>query len=298
MLGTDAGDVMARSAADGSLAWDKVIGAAPLSASLLEADGRLYAGSQDGTFAALDVRTGEQLWRRADLGGAVTRGAALDGGVVFVGVTGGKFFALDAATGTERWHLDLGAGEVGTPEVGPGTIYVARNLLAPDGSHDAVAIDRATHTIRWTFRTPTGKQAYPAALAHGLFDVVTDDGHIYALDAESGALRWNAEAASSPLGTLGSIVGNVLYVTTSDRNVQAFDATTGAHLWTVVVAGVPTQAAVVDGTVFAYVKPGGPTLPEVIAHAHGLGFTISDVSVKETTLETVFINLTGRELRE
>ena len=33
---------------------------------------------------------------------------------------------------------------------------------------------------------------------------------------------------------------------------------------------------------FAYVKPGGPTLPEVIAHAHELGFTISDVSVKET----------------
>ena len=58
------------------------------------------------------------------------------------------------------------------------------------------------------------------------------------------------------------------------------------------------SARVVDGTVFAYVKPGGPTLPEVIAHAHELGFTISDVSVKETTLETVFINLTGRELRE
>jgi ABC-2 type transport system ATP-binding protein len=58
------------------------------------------------------------------------------------------------------------------------------------------------------------------------------------------------------------------------------------------------SARVVDGTAFAYVKPGGPTLPDVIGRATELGFTISDVSVKETTLETVFINLTGRELRE
>ena len=43
---------------------------------------------------------------------------------------------------------------------------------------------------------------------------------------------------------------------------------------------------------------GGPTLPEIITHADQQGFAITDVGVKETTLETVFINLTGRELRE
>ena len=58
------------------------------------------------------------------------------------------------------------------------------------------------------------------------------------------------------------------------------------------------RALVVDGTAFVYVSPGGPTLPEVIAYANDHGFTITDVAVKETTLETVFINLTGRELRE
>jgi ABC-2 type transport system ATP-binding protein len=58
------------------------------------------------------------------------------------------------------------------------------------------------------------------------------------------------------------------------------------------------RALVVDATAFVYVSPGGPTLPEVIARANEHGFTITDVAVKETTLETVFINLTGRELRE
>ena len=57
-------------------------------------------------------------------------------------------------------------------------------------------------------------------------------------------------------------------------------------------------ARVVDGTVYAYVRANGPTLPEIITSADHLGFAVSDVSVKETTLETVFIDLTGRELRE
>ncbi len=58
------------------------------------------------------------------------------------------------------------------------------------------------------------------------------------------------------------------------------------------------NARVVDGTVYAYVGKGGPTLSDVITRADREGFTISDVGVKETTLETVFINLTGRDLRE
>jgi ABC-2 type transport system ATP-binding protein len=63
------------------------------------------------------------------------------------------------------------------------------------------------------------------------------------------------------------------------------------------VPGVDS-ARVVDGTVYAYLRAGGATLPEIITHADRKGFALQDVGVKETTLETVFIDLTGRELRE
>jgi len=39
-------------------------------------------------------------------------------------------------------------------------------------------------------------------------------------------------------------------------------------------------------------------LPAVVAAAERGGFTVTDLSVTEPTLETVFIELTGRELRE
>jgi ABC-2 type transport system ATP-binding protein len=58
------------------------------------------------------------------------------------------------------------------------------------------------------------------------------------------------------------------------------------------------SARVVDGTVYAYVHKGGATLPEIITRADRLGCAVQDVGVTETTLETVFIDLTGRELRE
>jgi ABC-2 type transport system ATP-binding protein len=58
------------------------------------------------------------------------------------------------------------------------------------------------------------------------------------------------------------------------------------------------SARVVDGTVYVYLRAGGATLPEIITAADRKGFAVQDVGVKETTLETVFIDLTGRELRE
>jgi ABC-2 type transport system ATP-binding protein len=58
------------------------------------------------------------------------------------------------------------------------------------------------------------------------------------------------------------------------------------------------DANVLDDTIFVYLASGGPNLRDIIATAEQNGFAVTDVGVKETTLETVFINLTGRELRE
>jgi ABC-2 type transport system ATP-binding protein len=55
---------------------------------------------------------------------------------------------------------------------------------------------------------------------------------------------------------------------------------------------------VVDDIVYVYVHGDGPKLPDVIMRAERAGFEVRDVGIKETTLETVFISLTGRELRE
>ena len=68
----------------------------------------------------------------------------------------------------------------------------------------------------------------------------------------------------------------------------------------VLAADVPgAQGATrVEGTVLVEVRDQGGVLPIVFAVAERNGFHVSDVSVAEPTLETVFINLTGKDLRE
>ncbi|HEY3671787.1 MAG TPA: ABC transporter ATP-binding protein [Acidimicrobiia bacterium] len=68
----------------------------------------------------------------------------------------------------------------------------------------------------------------------------------------------------------------------------------------VLEADVPgaTQATRVDSTVVVEVQAQTGVLPLVFSAAERHGFEVSDLSVTEPTLETVFINLTGKDLRE
>jgi ABC-2 type transport system ATP-binding protein len=58
-----------------------------------------------------------------------------------------------------------------------------------------------------------------------------------------------------------------------------------------------TDAKVIDGTVQLWASGGG-LLPRIIGAAEAEGAEVTDLSVAEPSLETVFINLTGKDLRE
>ncbi|WP_254666110.1 ATP-binding cassette domain-containing protein [Streptomyces sp. WMMB 322] len=63
------------------------------------------------------------------------------------------------------------------------------------------------------------------------------------------------------------------------------------------IEGVVRTRAV-DGGVELQVKGADRLLPRVMTSAESGGFSLVDLSLTESTLETVFINLTGKELRE
>jgi ABC-2 type transport system ATP-binding protein len=64
--------------------------------------------------------------------------------------------------------------------------------------------------------------------------------------------------------------------------------------------GIPgvTETRSIDGGVELHVQGGSRLLARVIAAAEAGGFQVADISLAEPTLETVFISLTGKELRE
>ena len=72
------------------------------------------------------------------------------------------------------------------------------------------------------------------------------------------------------------------------------------ELCRVLRAGIPgaQDATVVSGQVLLAVDGTSGVLPAVVQSAERAGFDVTDLSVSETTLETVFINLTGKDLRD
>ncbi len=63
------------------------------------------------------------------------------------------------------------------------------------------------------------------------------------------------------------------------------------------VGGV-TRTRITDGALQLHVKGSDHLVPRIVDAAEGAGFDLIDLSVAEPSLETVFINLTGKELRE
>jgi len=107
---------------------------------------------------------------------------------------------------------------------------------------------------------------------------IMDHGHILALD--------------TPANLKASIgAGRIVVVTlTGDLEMLAETLATkvdGAH-----------QAKVVDGRIHLSVDASEGLLPRIIDAAEAAGSSVRDLSVSEPTLESVFIDLTGKELRE
>jgi ABC-2 type transport system ATP-binding protein len=77
----------------------------------------------------------------------------------------------------------------------------------------------------------------------------------------------------------------------------AGDAAPIAEVLAAEVAGA-TEAHVVDGRINLGVKGAEGVLPQVVQVAERHGYVVTDLSVTEPTLETVFITMTGKDLRE
>jgi ABC-2 type transport system ATP-binding protein len=63
------------------------------------------------------------------------------------------------------------------------------------------------------------------------------------------------------------------------------------------VTGV-TRTRQVDGGLQLHVQGSDRLIPRIVLSAERGGFDLVDLSVAEPSLETVFINLTGKELRD
>ena len=202
------------------------------------ADGRVYAAAVDGGVHALDLKTGQSVWRYAsEL--PLSGGPGAGEGLVVVGSLEGDVIALDAATGTEKWKAKVGNEVLAAPAIGGGTVYVHSN----DGR--VTAFDAATGERRWFYSvevpTLTVRGSGPVTIGPGIVFVGNDNGNLTALSATDGGVLWSTPVAEpdgrSELERMADVDGAVvidntmLFATSYKNHTIAIDGPSGQIVW-------------------------------------------------------------------
>lgn len=192
--------------------------------------------STDGIVAAMDAKTGADLWR-IHLKEPLAAGVGSDGHLTAVVSHNNILVVLDA--GREKWRQPLNAPAYTAPLVAGGRIFV----LTVDRS--VVALDAATGQRLWAQQRPGEPLVLHQSgvlIAVGNTLVAGISGKLIGFNPDNGAIRWET-AVSTSRGTndverLVELVGRVSRVRDSvctrafQSVVGCIDASRGALSWT------------------------------------------------------------------
>ncbi len=137
------------------------------------AEGVAYFGSLDHNFYAVDMETGQELWRYDRSEGAIAASPLVHGGRVYFGSFDKIFYALDARTGDVVWQFDGARNWYWARAITDGaTIY------APSLDNNLYALDINTGALKWTLETGGAIAGSPALVGNDKIAVPSDDGRL------------------------------------------------------------------------------------------------------------------------
>ncbi|WER50940.1 PQQ-binding-like beta-propeller repeat protein [Cupriavidus sp. WKF15] len=189
-------NVFALDAATGKTLWHYKPKLAPITREVFYASasrgvtvgrGKVFVGTLDGRFVALDQKTGKELWstqltnQRAEQGALFSAPPQLAGNILFGGTTGGdqpiigKIFAVNADTGERTWTFEIprddpnswpgdsrskaggSAWMPGTYDPTTDTIYIGTSNAAPDFNREGRVGDNLYTASLLALDPKTGK---------------------------------------------------------------------------------------------------------------------------------------------
>jgi len=229
----------------------------------------LYIGTMEGDLRALNIGTGETIWRfelrgEEEANRAIYGTPAIAGDTLYIGGYDGRLYALPLNGGDggdqvrEIWDVGVGGGEpiVGSAVIADGLVLVGSS----DGS--MYAFDISDGSLQWTF--PTGNKVWSTpAVADGVAYFGSLDHKVYAVSLEDGKEAWQSPFSAKGAVTATPLIANGrVYVGAFDSVFYAIDAATGrevsrfdgANKWYwggAVASGDTIYAPSLDGNLYA-----------------------------------------------
>jgi outer membrane protein assembly factor BamB len=225
------------------LVWSRALGGL-VEFPAVVADGIAYVGNARGTIRALDMRTGDVVWRHDTPHGKMASSPAVWGTTLVVHGMDGHVWVLRRSDGRLLWHYTVGSPIESSPVViGKGIdVFGAWNGTV-------TALDLRTHRVRWR-RTFGCKITSSAAYAGSTLYLGDYCGRLLALRAANGALRWSRAVNGRVYGTPAVSAGRVFVPSSTGGSLTAF-STGGRRLWSRATGSyVYSSPAVAHGRVF------------------------------------------------
>ena len=216
--------------------WSSRIGAINFPLELHVAGNTMFVSGGDGSVAAIDGRTGADLWR-ASAGAPVATGVGSDGKTAAVVTQANEVVTF--VDGRVVWRQKLSAQAYTAPLVAGGRVFV----LAADRSINA--FDGLTGNKLWSQQRPNEPLVLKQSgviLAVGDTLVVGFSGRLAGLNPSSGVIRWEAPIASprgvNDIERLVDLVGrvsrdgDVVCARAFQANVGCVNTARGSLVWT------------------------------------------------------------------
>jgi outer membrane assembly lipoprotein YfgL len=217
-------------------AWTSNIGAITFPLQIRVVGNLLFVAGTDGNVAAIDARTGGDLWRVA-LGVKLSAGVGSDGRFSAVVTRENELIALDG--GKEVWRQKLGAVTLTAPLVAGGRVFVLladRSVAAFDASVGRKLWQQQRSGDALVLGRPGIAMAVGDTLVTGL------GGRLVGMNPLNGKARWEAQVANSrgtnEVERLVDLVSGVsregdnLCVRAFQSSVGCVDTSKGNAIWT------------------------------------------------------------------
>jgi outer membrane protein assembly factor BamB len=225
------------------IVWSRALGGL-VEFPAVVADGIAYVGNARGTIRALDMRTGDIVWRHDTPHGKMASSPAVWGATLIVHGMDGHVWVLRRSDGKLLWHYTTGSPIESSP------VVIGRGIDvfgAWDGT--VTALDLRSHRVRWR-RAFGCKITSSAAYAGSTVFIGDYCGRVLALRAATGAVRWSRSVNGRIYGTPAVSAGRVFVPSSTGGSLTAF-STRGTRLWSRSTGSyVYSSPAVAHGRVF------------------------------------------------
>jgi outer membrane protein assembly factor BamB len=202
---------------------------------------RLFIGSHEGMFYALEAKTGRVLWKRK-LGSTSARPVmAPDSALLYVGTDDGHVIAVDPKSGREKWRYATRGPVLESP-------VLSGDLIILSNEADQVyALDRQSGKFRWQYKSETPEEFTlrghaGVAIEGDLVFTGFSNGTVVALRVATGSVAWLTSLKGDSdrfvdVDATPAVVGENVFAASSAGGLHAVDRSTGLIRWRLPIPG-------------------------------------------------------------